>query len=152
MKNLRFKPFHLAMAWLSPMPFFAPAFALLMLLVLNEEPARCLFDTFSPCWVPSFFVVGVLNAALFTLRYFRRRDCLYVFLFSLLVVALFAALPLMHKLIQGSSRYKNILNILYYFIACNGLFYCALNRFYYLRDRDRDRGIVPPVSGKEEEG
>ena len=139
-----FKPFHLLMAWLSPLPFVVPALAILMLLVLSEEPARFLYDTFSPLWVPSFFVLGGLNIALFTLRYFRRRDCLYVFLFSLLVAVSFVALPLMHKLIQDGSHQQRILNIVYYLVVSNGLFYCALNRFYYLRDRDRDRGIAPP--------
>ena len=71
-----FKPFHLLMAWLSPLPFVVPALALLMLLVLSEELARFLYDTFSPLWVPSFFVLGGLNIALFTLRYdFPQADC-----------------------------------------------------------------------------
>ena len=64
------------MAWLSPLPFVVPALAILMLLVLSEELARFLYDTFSPLWVPSFFVLGGLNIALFTLRYdFPQADC-----------------------------------------------------------------------------
>ena len=117
------------MAWLSPLPFVVPALAILMLLVLSEEPARFLYDTFSPLCVPSFFVLGGLNIALFTLRYFRRRDCLYVFLFSLLVAVSFVALPLMHKLNQDGSHHQRILNIVYYLVVSNGLFgYLGLMR------------------------
>lgn len=133
------------MAWLSPLPFCAPVLWIVSLLVFREDLSRSLYDALSPFWVPSFFVLAGLNVVLFTFRYFRRRDCLYAFLFSLLVVATMAVFPIQGKLmtIPGGTH---LVKTIYTVFVVNGFFYCALNWFYYLKDRDRDRGFAQPTS------